>query len=153
MEKFKIFSSKIRICAGIAYGGKDLRYLKILFPVQIQQNYLILGRSFTLKYPFVFNPDLNRIGFYRIYNKSDEMKVNSNIIRNKLKIIIKISTILILIIIMFFSLFKFGNLFCVYNRKKRVNEISKEYEYKDINNNSNFINKDLKMIIEMKSEI
>ena len=96
-------------------------YLKILFPITKQQDYFILGRSFTLKYPFVFNPDLKQIGFYkRIINK----KKNFNYWKLIKVIIIIIACILLVIIGI-----KIGKHLYGIKRKKRGMELNEEYEY------------------------
>ena len=101
-------------------------YLKILFPITKQQDYFILGRSFTLKYPFVFNPDLKQIGFYkRIINKKKNFN-NWNLI----KVIIIIIACILLIIIGI----KIGKHLYGIKRKKRAMELDEEYEYNQSEN-------------------
>ena len=118
-------------------------YLKIIFPISQNQNYFILGRIFTLKYPFVFNPDLNKIGFYRKINEIN--KINNN--KDNNYNYIKISIIIILFIILLFCILKFIN-YIKFNRKKRAKEISDGYKY-----NNNLIENNYKSNIEMKIKI
>ena len=101
-------------------------YLKILFPITKQQDYFIQGRSFILKYPFVFNPDLKQIGFYkRIINK----KKNFNYWKLIKVIIIIIACILLIIIGI-----KIGKHLYGIKRKKRAMELNEEYEYNQSEN-------------------
>ena len=126
-------------------------YLKILFPIlqQKQQNYFILGKSITLKYPFIFNSDLKQIGFYKKYNKSKEIVDNNE---NKY-ILIKIIIIVIASIILILIGLKLGKMIYGANRKKRANELSDDYEYfsedkKKEDNNKNDLDINEKNTIE-----
>ena len=123
-------------------------YLKILFPIKHTQNYFILGRSFTLKYPFVFNPDLNKICFYMDYAKDI---INEEKIKNDYGIIIKIIIIIIFLILFIMFSLKLGMAY-KNHRKKRTNEIIDNYDYKDINKN-NLVDEDSNNNIEMKINI
>ena len=117
-------------------------YLKILFPTTNQQDYFIIGRILTLKYPFVFNPVLKQIGIYtKLINKKEEFGEDSN---NRkiiyIIIIVIISSILLVIIGIIFGKYLYGA------RKKRAYELNEDYEYiqsekekKDNNINVNFI--------------
>ena len=46
---------------------REYIYLNILF--DYGKNYWILGKPFSMKYPFVFNQDSRKIGLYKNYNK------------------------------------------------------------------------------------
>ena len=111
-------------------------YLRIIFNKQKTDDKFILGKCFTLKYQFVFNPDLQKIGFYK---KSNKIKINRVDIFDY-DIIIKIFAIIFLIIIIFVSILKFTNVFRA-KRKKRNNKLIEKYDYdyenKDINKKCN----------------
>ena len=97
-------------------------YLKILFPLTKQQDYFILGRTFTIKYPFVFNPDLKQIGFYKKFTTNKKEDFNY---WKLIKIFIIIFTSILLIIIGI----KIGKYLYGVNRKRRANELDDDYEY------------------------
>ena len=96
-------------------------YLKIIFPITKMQDYFILGRAFTLKYPFVFNPDLKQIGFY----KKDIIKMKIFNYWKLIKIIIIIIGCILLVIIGI----KIGKHLYGVNKKIRAIELKEEYEY------------------------
>lgn len=62
---------------------KDYIFFKILFEEK-SINYWILGKIFTLKYNFIFNPELKKIGFYTKFkdinpkNDTDDSTNNDN---------------------------------------------------------------------------
>ena len=131
-------------------------YLQVLFPISEKQNYFVLGRSMTLKYPFVYNPDLTKIGAYIRYkekiksNNRQEEKYNYNYF-----ILLKIMFIIFILVILILFGLKFLKILYGINRKEKAYELSENYEYyneeiknKDINNSLN--NKDLNSTIEMK---
>ena len=106
-------------------------YLKILFPTTKQQDYFIIGRILTLKYPFVFNPDLKQIGIYtKLINKKEnfEEEPNNRKIIYIIIIIIIISSILLVIIGIIFGKYLYGT------RKKRAYELNEDYEYNQSEN-------------------
>ena len=125
---------------------KNYIYLRIIFPKKKANDVFVLGKYFILKYQFVFNPDLQTIGFY---------KRNSNVLMDDKKDvfgfnnIIKIFVIIILIII-FVLILKFMKFFDV-NKKKKNNKLIEHYDYD--NKNVNEKNKNSKNFIEMKIDL
>jgi hypothetical protein len=108
-------------------------YLLILFPSEINKNNFVLGNSVTLRYPFVFNSDSGTVGLYTGYTQSNnsENKENKNNYDNLVKIIIIFLLSVCLIMIGIFI----GKKIYGIKRKKRANELSDDYEYKDIEEN------------------
>ena len=117
----------------------DFIYLKILFSSKGNKIWK-LGKLFSLKYQFTFNPETKQIGFYRNIKqiissilkkvekngKIDKQKINT---RNYL--VYKIILVIILIIplksifIVFVYLFwKYYKIICNFKRQKRKNEIT-----------------------------
>ena len=138
-------------------------YFNILFDYIIRSHW-VLGRSFTLKYPFVFNSDSNNIGLYIKYKQNtannnselEEQKFNKkNIVLIFIVIVLSVGLIIFGIII--------GKKLYGIKRKIKANELYDNYEYiseensnKDINKNieKNKYNKDYSNpIIEMKINI
>jgi len=118
-------------------------YFNIIFPKQQTNDLFILGKCFILKYQFVFNPDLQQIGFYKkksnvlvkINNKKDIFEVNN---------IFKIFAIIILIMV-FVLILKFVKPFDV-NKKRKNKKFVEKYDYGNKNVKENNYNK----FIEMK---
>jgi len=118
-------------------------YFNIIFPKQQTNDLFILGKCFILKYQFVFNPDLQQIGFYKnksnvlvkINNKKDIFEVNN---------IFKIFAIIILIMV-FVLILKFVKPLDV-NKKRKNKKFVEKYDYDNKNVNENNYNK----FIEMK---
>ena len=115
-------------------------YLKIVFPITKMQEYFVLGRTFTLKYPFVFNPDLKQIGFYKKEN-------NNTINLNYLKLI-KVVIIIIACILLVILGIKIGKHLYGVNKKTKVIELKEEYEY----NQSEIEKKDEKSKINLAND-
>ena len=118
-------------------------YLKIIFPITRQQDIFVLGRTFTLKYPFVFNPELKQIGFYKkIINK------NKNVNYWKL---IKVSLIILVCILLEITGIKIGKYLYGVNGKKKSIELNEEYEYNQNENNEKKDDKKDKNLIKVKN--
>ena len=112
----------------------DYIYLKIAFSVK-GNNVWKLGKLFSLKYKFVFNPETKQVGFYlressqniskekRIENL-DKIKYSNNFI------FLKILAIITLIILLSFLGIKYYKILCNFKRQKRKNEITLINEYK-----------------------
>ena len=136
-------------------------YLLILFDSGRQNNW-VLGRSITLKYPFIFNSENNKVGFYQKY----KTKMNSEFKRKKFNKAVLIFILIILSFILVILGIYIGKIIYGIQRKKRANELQDNYEYisdnnvfnKDINNNIKYImndknnskNKNINSSIEMK---
>ena len=134
-------------------------YLNIIFPKQKTNDLFILGKCFILKYQFVFNPDLQQIGFYK--NQTNKLitindknqigfyknQTNKLITINdkndifELKNIFKIFVVIVLIIA-FVLILKFIKPFGV-DKKKKNKKFIENYDYDnknvDENNYNNFI--------------
>ena len=111
---FEILSEDILIQKG------NYILIKIVFPL-FSYNW-ILGRPFSLKYNFIFNPDIKKIGFY--------VKSNSNDSNKKVwKYILIISLIMILIAMLIILGIILGKKIYGLKRKMRANEMDDDYEY------------------------
>ena len=152
-EKLKFVSNKLNYTFEITKDELfitkgNYMYLKILFPTTNQQDYFIIGRILTLKYPFVFNPVLKQIGIYtKLINKKEEFGEDSN---NRkiiyIIIIIIISSILLVIIGIIFGKYLYGA------RKKRAYELNEDYEYIQSENEKKDNNINVNLIIENNNE-
>ena len=126
---------------------REYIYLNILF--DYGKNYWILGKSFSLKYPFVFNQDSKKIGLYKNYNKK---KYISEKKENNYMNFIKIFLVLFFSVIFLFIGFYLGKTIYKMKRKIRANELNDNYEY--INENENKSQNDNKNYsIEMKIKL
>ena len=110
----------------------DFIYLKILFSSKGNKIWK-LGKLFSLKYQFTFNPETKQIGFYRNIKqiissilkkvekngKIDKQKINT---RNYL--VYKIILVIILIIVFVYLFWKYYKIICNLKRQKRKNEIT-----------------------------
>ena len=112
----------------------DFILIKIVFP-KFNYNWN-LGRPFSLKYQFIFNPDIKKLGFYV---KSDNNEENSE--EKKIGKYFLYSFIIIVLIAIFIVVGVFlGKKIYGLKRKKRANEMDDDYEYfqgkikKDIDN-------------------
>ena len=119
-------------------------YLRILFSVKKNKVWK-LGKIFSMKYKFIFNPETKQIGFYikkssplsknSTYEKMDKIlnneKKNSNVIFGY-----KIIFIIILFIFLCFLVIKYYKIICNLTRQKRKNEIIliNDYKYYSKNN-------------------
>ena len=113
----------------------DYIYLNILF--DYGKRYWILGKPFSLKYQFVFDPDSKKIGFYR--NRHQKIDVNNKRFYDK---IIQIFLVILFSFCLTFIGFYLGKKIYQIKRKIRANELDDNYEYiyennykKDVNNN------------------
>jgi hypothetical protein len=82
-----------------------------------------LGKPFSLKYKFLFNPDVRQIGFY-VKSNDDDNKGNSF-----LKYFLYTMLIIILIAIFVVVGIILGKKIYGLKRKKRANEMEDDYEY------------------------
>ena len=119
-------------------------YLRILFSEKKNKVWK-LGKIFSMKYKFIFNPETKQIGFYikkssplsknSTYEKMDKIlnneKKNSNVIFGY-----KIIFIIILFIFLCFLVIKYYKIICNLTRQKRKNEIIliNDYKYYSKNN-------------------
>ena len=127
----------------------DFIYINILF--DYGKKYWVLGKSISLKYPFIFNQDSRKIGLYRNYNKKKYQKDN---IKNNSIQVLKIIFALILCFILIFIGFYFGKMFYQIKRKIRANELNDNYEYINENKEINLKNNnDNNLSIEMNVKL
>ena len=111
-------------------------YYRVLFR-ENKNSIWYLGKPFSLKYKFIFNPEKKQIGFYRkFYNKKENENNSSNSINYSY--IIKIIIIILLSILILFLGIQIGKFINENKRKKRANELNDEYNYisNEINNNN-----------------
>ena len=99
----------------------DYILIKIVFP---DFTYTwTLGRPFSLKYNFIFNPDIKKLGFYV---KSDSNNSGEN---NAWKYAVYIILIIVLIAIFVILGIFLGKKIYGLKRKIRANEMDDDYEY------------------------
>ena len=123
----------------ILFIKEEYIYLKILFNENIINKVWKLGKPFSLKYKFIFNPETKQIGFY---NKDYSSKtMNKKIIEDKddeinIYIIIRIFFIMILFVLLIIFEIKIYNIISNIKRQKRKNEIiiNNDYKYYSENN-------------------
>jgi hypothetical protein len=96
-------------------------FIKIIFPMFSYT--WTLGKPFSLKYKFLFNPEVRQIGFY-VKSNGDDNKGN-----NILKYFLYIMLIIILIAIFVVVGIILGKKIYGLKRKKRANEMEDDYEY------------------------
>ena len=114
-------------------------YLRVLFSEKGNKIWK-LGKLFSLKYKFVFNPETKQVGFYLKQSSPNNTKQEIKIISDKEKysnnnMFFKIFFIIILIIFFSFLGIKYYKIICNFGRHKRKNEILiNDYKY-DSNNN------------------
>ena len=108
-------------------------YLKILFSAKGNKIWR-LGKIFSLKYQFIFNPESKQIGFYKnikqvISSVSEEEGKNKKIEKEKEGnppnyLIYKVILVIILVIAFTFLFMKYYKIICNLKRQKRKNEIT-----------------------------
>ena len=121
----------------ILFIKENYIYLKILFSENTINKVWKLGKPFSLKYKFIFNPETKQIGFYNKDYSSNT--VNKKIISTNdddeddeinVYIIIRIFFIMILCILLFFLGIKICSIISNIKRQKRKNEITIIDDYK-----------------------
>ena len=122
----------------------DYIYLRILFSEK-EKKVWKLGKLFSMKYKFIFNPETKQVGFY-IKESSPSTKNETiekmNKILNKEKkgknanLAYKIVFIIISFIFLCFLVIKYYKIICNFTRQKRKNEIIliNDYKYYSKNN-------------------
>ena len=125
-------------------------YFLILFDSGKQNNW-ILGRPITLKYPFVFNSESNKVALYRkIKTKKDSETEREKI--NYKRIFLVFIVIIISIILVILGII-IGKILYGISRKKRANELIDNYEYISDNIINKDINKNIKYNINDKKSL
>ena len=113
---FEILSEDILLAKG------DYILIKIVFPTY---NYKwVLGKPFSLKYKFIFNPQIKQIGFY-VQSGDRKEKTGNNFLKYFLYTIIIIVLIAVFVVVGIILGKKIYGL----KRKKRANEMEDDYEY------------------------
>jgi len=108
----------------------DFIYFKILFEEK-NLNYWVLGKIFTLKYKFIFNPELKKVGFYpRLKDNNPDKNsaiIDDNSSKNKtlLQILIIIPCSIGLIILGIIV----GKKIYGIKKSKKAYELNDDYEY------------------------
>ena len=115
--------------------------MRILFnDNKIKNKIWKLGKPFSLKYKFVFNPETKQVGFYNkdYSNEAKNKKILNDDNGNDIKkdITIKIFIIVIFGILLIYLLFKTCKIISNIKRQKRKNEIIiiNDYKYYSQNN-------------------
>ena len=98
-------------------------YIYILILFDGVSNKWKLGKIFSLKYKFVFNPDTKEIGLYKNIKYSDTTESKDYSFIFKIILIIALSLLLILLG------FILGKMIYGLKRKKRANELVDDYDY------------------------
>ena len=122
-------------------------FFKILFGVK-SFNYWILGKIFSLKYKFIFNPELKKIGFYPKFkdrNPNNNNGINNDNNGDNNNFLSKVSQFLIIIascILLIFIIIIFVKKLFSMKKKKRANELEDDYEYLSEDKKENKIEKE-----------
>ena len=119
----------------------DYIYFRILFSEKGNKIWK-LGKVFSMKYKFIFNPETKQVGFYIRQSSSKNITIekNNKVLRkennsNK-SLIYKIFIIVCLFILLSILLLKYYKIICNITRQKRKNEIIliNDYKYYEKNN-------------------
>ena len=144
----RIFNYTFELTKENLFIEKNNKYIFLIFFSE-NQNYFTLGKLFLRKYLFVFNIDSKSIGFYNYYLEFNEKKLNS------ISLIYKLIGALIILIACIVGFYLAKKIY-EQTRKRRLNEIIEQYEYKshdvdDINYDDNNDNKNIMVEIPLKS--
>ena len=127
-------------------------YFLVLFDNGRQNNW-ILSRPITLKYPFVFNPASNKVGFYQKFKTKINSESDNGRKKNYFKKSLMIFIVIILSIFLVILGIIIGKILYGFHRKKRANELIDTYEYISDNNLNKDINQNNKSNINNKTYI
>ena len=118
-----LFNYTFELSKNELFLKKNNKYIFLVFFVNYDIHYFILGRIFLKKYLFIFNQDSRTIGFYSSYldHEKIEDKININII-------IKIVLIILIIVCCIIGFYLVKKIY-EHSRKRRINEINDLYEY------------------------
>ena len=145
----RIFNYTFELTKEDLFLEKNNKYIFLIFFAEFENNYFTLGKIFIRKYLFVFNIDSKTIGFY---NRHLENEFNEK--EGSVSLLNKLIGIFIILIASFIGFFLAKKLY-EQARKRRLNEINEQYEYKSHDtDNINYENNDNKKImleIPMKS--
>ena len=141
----RIFNYTFELTKDDLFLIQNNKYIFLVFFSDYDIKYFAMGKIFLKKYLLTFNQDTKTIGFY-----NPELTIGKKYEKNNLIIIIGIVLVIICSAIGFYLAKK------IYEktRKKRVNEINDQYEYKSYEkNNINYVNNDKnKIFLEMPSK-
>ena len=119
----------------------DFIYLRIVFSEKGNKIWK-LGKIFTMKYKFIFNPETKQVGFYlkQLSGKNTTKEKNNKISYKdsefRKNLIYKLLIIIFLSILLTFLIAKYYKSICNITRQKRKNEITliNDYKYYEKNN-------------------
>ena len=121
----------------------DRIYFLVIFD-ENSDNSWKFGKLFMQKYFFNFDVESRTIGFYTDLNDSSDDEKNENKKNDNSTSTSSSSSLwilwVVLLIITGVACFLLGRIIYNKNRKKRANELEDDYEYKEKNNDENFVN-------------
>ena len=121
----------------------DRIYFLVIFD-ENSDNSWKFGKLFMQKYFFNFDVESRTIGFYTDLNDSSDDEKNENKKNDNSTSTSSTSSLwilwVVLLIITGVGCFLLGRIIYNKNRKKRANELEDDYEYKEKNNDENFVN-------------
>ena len=141
----RIFNYTFELTKENLFLEKNNKYIFLIFFSEFENNYFTLGKIFLRKYLFIFNSDSKTIGFYNSHFENEFIEKG-----NSVSLFNKIIGVFIILIACFVGLYSAKKLY-EQARKRRLNEIFEQYEYKshDIENVNNENNNDKKIMLEI----
>ena len=135
----RIFNYTFKLTKEDLFMEKNNKYIFLIMFSTYGNNYFTLGKIFLKKYLFIFNSDTKTIGFYnKNFENEFEGKEIKESVSSKNKIIGIVIILLACVIGFFLAKKLYENV-----RKRRLNEINEQYEYKSHEtDNINYDNKD-----------
>ena len=145
----RIFNYTFEFSKEDLFLEKNDKYIFLIFFMEYGNSYFTLGKLFLKKYLLVFNIDSKTIGFY-----NSILEYESEQIINSVSVYYKILGIIIILIACGIG-FVFAKKVYEQTRKKRLNEIEEQYEYKghDTNNINYEGNGNKKILLEIPLKI
>ena len=145
----RIFNYTFEFSKEDLFLEKNDKYIFLIFFMEYGNSYFTLGKLFLKKYLLVFNIDSKTIGFY-----NSILEYESEQIINSVSVYYKILGIIIILIACGVG-FVFAKKVYEQTRKKRLNEIEEQYEYKshDTNNINYEGNSNKKILLEIPLKI
>ena len=138
----RIFNYTFELTKENLFLEKNNKYIFLIFFSEFENHYFTLGKIFIRKYLFIFNIDSKTIGFY---NKRLENAFNER--EGSVSLFNKLMGIFIILIACFIGFFLAKKIY-EQARKRRLNEIIEQYEYKSHDtDNINYENNDNKKIM------
>ena len=145
----RIFNYTFEFSKEDLFLEKNDKYIFLIFFMEYGNSYFTLGKLFLKKYLLVFNIDSKTIGFY-----NSILEYESEQIINSVSVYYKILGIIIILIACGVG-FVFAKKVYEQTRKKRLNEIEEQYEYKshDTKNINYEDNGNKKILLEIPLKI